>query len=69
MKLPIHIINFAANNEDRITGYSKFVEYFNLYKSGKTQSEAGISFSEMDNKMLEFFKDELKLLSGKDPSL
>jgi hypothetical protein len=69
MALPISVINFASNNEDRMTGYKKFVEYFNLYKSGKTHNDASVSFDEMNDKMLDFFKDELKLLSGKDPAL
>jgi hypothetical protein len=69
LNLPVSVINFAASNEDRVEGYKKFVEYYDLHKSGKTHDDAGVSFDEMNGKMLDFFKDELKLLSGKDPAL
>jgi len=67
--LPISVINFASNNEDRVEGYKKFIEYFNVHKSDKTVSDAGVSFDEMNGKMLEFFKDELELMSNVSSSI
>ena len=36
-KLPLSVINFTANNEDRQEGYRRFVEYYNAYKAGKVR--------------------------------
>lgn len=68
-KMPIGVINFTANNTDRQEGYSKFVEYYKLFESGKTHNEAGVSFNDMNEKIFAFFMDELKLLSGVDSTI
>ena len=67
-KLPNNIIAFTAGNADRTEGYKNFVEYYNLYKEGKTHNANGVSFSEMNEKMLSFFSDEIERLSGKKQS-
>ncbi len=65
-KLPMNILNFARNDEEIIKGYENFREYFSAYKNNKTSNEAGVSFADMDKTMLNFFKDEVSRLSGKD---
>ena len=65
MKLPNSIMNFTSNSEERKEAYEKFVEYYSLYKSGKTANEAGVSFSEMNDKMLKFYSDEVERMSGR----
>ena len=64
-KLTNNILAFTANDAERKEGYSNFVEYYSLYKEGKTHNENGISFSEMNDKMLTFFTDEIERISGK----
>ena len=65
MKLPNSIMEFTANCEDRKEPYKKFVEYYELYKNNKTANEAGVTFSEMNDKMLQFYKDEIERMSGR----
>lgn len=67
-KLPNNVLAFTAGNAERQEGYTNFVEYYSLYKEGKTHNENGVSFSEMNNKMLTFFSDEVARLSGKKQS-
>lgn len=67
-KLPNNILAFTADSAERKEGYSNFVEYYNLYKEGKTHNAKGVSFSEMNDKMLTFFSDEIERLSGKKQS-
>lgn len=67
-KLPNSILAFTADNTDRKEGYENFVEYYSLYKEGKTHNANGVSFSEMNEKMLTFFSDEIERLSGKKQS-
>jgi len=67
-KLPNNVLAFTAGNAERQEGYTNFVEYYSLYKEGKTHNENGVSFSEMNNKMLTFFSDEIARLSGKKQS-
>jgi len=67
-KLPNSILAFTADSAERKEGYANFVEYYNLYKENKTQNENGVSFSEMNSKMLTFFSDEIERLSGKKQS-
>ena len=67
-KLPNSVLAFTADSADRKEGYTNFVEYYNLYKEGKTQNANGVSFSEMNEKMLTFFSDEVARLSGKKQS-
>ena len=67
-KLPNNVLAFTAGDAERTEGYSNFVEYFNLYKEGKTQNANGVKFSEMNEKMLSFFSDEIERLSGKKQS-
>ena len=67
-KLPNSVLAFTADSADRKEGYTNFVEYYNLYKEGKTQNANGVSFSEMNEKMLTFFSDEIERLSGKKQS-
>lgn len=64
-KLTNNILAFTANDAERKEGYSNFVEYYSLYKEGKTHNENGVSFSEMNDKMLTFFTDEIERISGK----
>ena len=64
-KVTNNILAFTANDAERKEGYSNFVEYYSLYKEGKTHNENGISFSEMNDKMLTFFTDEIERISGK----
>ena len=65
MKLPNSILTFTANDAERKDAYTKFVEYYSLYKGGKTVNEKGVSFSEMDSKMLAFYSDEIERMSGR----
>ena len=58
-KLPNNVLAFTANNAERKEGYTNFIEYYSLYKEGKTQNANGGSFSEMNDKMLTFFSDEI----------
>ena len=67
-KLPSNVLSFTANDAERKEGYANFVEYYNLYKENKTHNEDGVSFSEMNDKMLTFFSDEIERLSGKKQS-
>lgn len=67
-KLPNNILAFTANSADRQEGYKNFVEYYSLYKEGKTSNSAGVTLSEMSDTMLNFFKDEVERLSGKRQS-
>lgn len=67
-KLPNSVLAFTANDADRKEGYNNFVEYYSLYKEGKTHNANGVSFSEMNEKMLTFFSDEVERLSGKKQS-
>lgn len=67
-KLPSNILAFTAGSAERNEGYANFVEYYSVYKEGKTQNENGVKFSEMDSKMLSFFSDEIARLSGKKQS-
>lgn len=67
-KLTNSILTFTAGSEERRSAYKDFVEYFNTYKNKKSANEAGVSFSEMNDKMLEFFTDEIIKMSGKNPS-
>lgn len=64
-KLPNSVLSFTANNAERQEGYKNFIEYYSLYKSGKTQNENGVKLSEMNDKMLTFFSDEIERMSGK----
>lgn len=64
-KLTNSILSFTAGSKERQEGYENFVEYYSLYKNGKTQNENGVSFSEMNKKMLTFFSDEIARMSGK----
>nr|DAK84693.1 MAG TPA: capsid protein [Caudoviricetes sp.] len=65
MKLPINVMNFTAGNAEREDAYKKFVEYYSLYKSGKTANEQGVTLSEMNDKMLLFYSDEIERMSGR----
>ena len=67
-KLPNSVLAFTSDNAERREGYTNFVEYYNLYKEGKTHNANGVSFSEMNDKMLTFFSDEIERLSGKKQS-
>ncbi len=67
-KLPINVLSFTANNADRQDGYNKFVEYYKTYEAKKDYNENGVSFAEMNEKMLTFFSDEIERLSGKKQS-
>ena len=64
-KLTNNILSFTANDAERKEGYENFVEYYTLYKEGKTENANGVKFSEMNDKMLSFFSDEIERLSGK----
>lgn len=64
MKLTENVLNFTANTPDRREGYEKFVEYFNAYKEGK-DTVGTISFSEANEKMLNFYVEEVERISGK----
>lgn len=64
-KLTNSILTFTAGSEDRKQAYADFVEYFNVYKAGKTTSSDGVSFNTMNEKMLEFFTDEVERMSGR----
>lgn len=68
VKLTNSILSFTADNAERKEGYTNFVEYYSLYKEGKTENAKGIKFSEMNEKMLSFFSDEIERLSGKKQS-
>lgn len=63
-----NIIEFTAGNAERQEAYKKFVEYYELYKSGKTANDNGVTFSEMNEKMLNFYSDEVERLSGRKMS-
>ena len=65
VKLTNNILSFTANDAERKEGYENFVEYYTLYKEGKTENANGVKFSEMNDKMLSFFSDEIERLSGK----
>lgn len=67
-KLPNNVLAFTAGSAERTEGYTNFVEYYSIYKEGKTSNENGVSFSEMNEKMLTFFSDEIARLSGKKQS-
>ena len=67
-KLPNNVLAFTADSAERKEGYTNFIEYYSLYKEGKTQNANGVSFSEMNEKMLTFFSDEIARLSGKKQS-
>lgn len=67
-KLPNNVLAFTADSAERKEGYTNFIEYYSLYKEGKTQNANGVSFSEMNDKMLTFFSDEIARLSGKKQS-
>ena len=67
-KLTNTILSFAANDESRKEGYENFVEYYTLYKEGKSENSNGVKFSQMNEKMLSFFSDEIERLSGKKQS-
>lgn len=67
-KLPKNVLAFTAGSVERTEGYTNFVEYYSIYKEGKTSNENGVSFSEMNEKMLTFFSDEIARLSGKKQS-
>ena len=60
MRLPNSVLAFTANDEERKNAYSKFVEYYESYVNGKKNSANGTTFEEMNSKMLEFYKDEVK---------
>lgn len=62
-KLPINVLAFAKNDSDRLEGYKNFKDYYNMYKSGKTVDEKGVTFEEKNSKMLTFYKDEIERLS------
>lgn len=64
MKLPINVINFTANNQERMEGYEKFVEYYNAYKNN-SEKVGDVSFSVANEKMHNFFIEEIERLSGK----
>lgn len=64
MRLTNDVINFSAGNSDRLEGYQKFMEYFSAYKSGATEIN-GVSMSEADQKMLDFYIEEIERISGK----
>ena len=66
--LPNSILTFTANDEERKNAYSKFVEYYESYKNGKTNSANGTSFSEMNEKMLAFYTSEIEKMSGRNVS-
>ena len=59
-KLPNNVLAFTAGDAERTEGYSNFVEYFNLYQEGRTLTRNGVKFSEMNEKMLSFFSDEIE---------
>jgi hypothetical protein len=64
MKLPINVLNFTNGDTERQEGYKKFKEYYNAYKNNKDMVGT-ISFSEANDKMLNFFIEEIEKLSGK----
>lgn len=64
MKLTNDVINFTAGSADRQEGYRKFVEYFEAYKKGET-SLNGVSFSEANDKMVDFYIEEIERMTGK----
>lgn len=68
MKLPNSILNFTANDTDRKEAYSKFVEYYESFVNGKKSNANGVTFEEMNNKMLQFYTDEIEKMSGKKVS-
>lgn len=68
MKLPNSILSFTASDAERQNAYKKFVEYYSLYKDNKTANEAGVTFTEMNDKMLTFFTDEVERMSGRKMS-
>lgn len=65
MRLPNSILAFTVDSEERQNAYSKFVEYYESYINGKTNSANGTTFEEMNSKMLQFFKDEVERMSGR----
>ena len=65
IKLPMSVINFTENDSDRRDAYTNFVEYYNLHTENKSCNEAGVTFSEMNDKMLKLFTDEIERMSGK----
>lgn len=68
IKLTNSILNFTANSTERREGYKSFVEYYELYKSGKRANEKGVTLEEMNDKMLKLFTDEIERMSGKKMS-
>ena len=68
-KLPNAIMNFS--DETRRNSYAQIKEYFDCYKNGKTANASGVSFAEMDKKVLEFFTSEIERMSGRkmDPEM
>jgi hypothetical protein len=65
-KLTNSILTFTAGSDERKNAYIDFVEYYNTYKDNKASNE-GVSFNEMNEKMLAFFTDEVIKMSGKNP--
>ena len=65
MRLPNSVLNFTTDSEDRRNAYSSFVEYYESYINGKTNSASGATFEEMNKKMLEFYTDEVERMSGR----
>ncbi len=68
VKLPISVLKFTENDSDRRDAYKNFVEYYNLHVEGKNANEKNVSFSEMNEKMLKLFTDEIERMSGKKVS-
>ena len=55
MRLPNSVLNFTTDSEDRRNAYSSFVEYYESYVNGKTNSASGATFEEMNKKILNKF--------------
>ena len=62
-KLPLSVLAFAKNEEDRLQGYKNFKEYYDMYKNNKSVDANGVTFEEKNDIMLNFYKDEIERLS------
>lgn len=65
MRLPNSILTFAQGDEDRVNAYTRFSEYYNFFKSGKSVNESGATLSSVNETYLQFYKDEVERMSGR----
>lgn len=67
-KMPINVINFTANSQDRKEAYAQIPELLKAYNDNKASvrgANGDISFAEAERKVLDFYISEIEFMSGK----